>query len=182
MEEAVENLQRRSNYQSVSYEQVLSGGAPRSAAIASVCVVLAMEAGPPCGVPISITARFNWQNGRGNHMTMAQAREIEVYVQPIIGNRHAWNILTETGGRLERFEGTRRAADRRARALLPVRWRQYKEWLAAHMPNGGARLVVYDGVVSDGVRSIGRFPSNRIGYKVLRNAGFVHDPDSDTWK
>lgn len=47
----------------------------------------------------------------------AQLREPGTYVEPIVGNKREWNIVTETGGRLERFEGTKCAADKRAAEL-----------------------------------------------------------------
>jgi hypothetical protein len=50
-------------------------------------------------------------------MSFVQRRVFETYAVPIVGNKREWNIVTETGGRLERFEGTKRAADERAAEL-----------------------------------------------------------------
>lgn len=50
-------------------------------------------------------------------MSYVQRRVFETYAVPIVGNKREWSIVTETGGRLERFEGTKRAADKRAAEL-----------------------------------------------------------------
>lgn len=50
-------------------------------------------------------------------MSFVQRRVFETYAVPIVGNSREWNIVTETGGRLERFEGTKRDADKRAAEL-----------------------------------------------------------------
>lgn len=56
-------------------------------------------------------------------MKAIQAREVETYPIAVIGNKNVWDIVTETGGRLDRFEGTRREALNRAAELHAKRMR-----------------------------------------------------------
>lgn len=63
------------------------------------------------------TVRCDTNQGIGALDMYTQKRKLETYAAPIVGNKREWNIVTETGGRLERFDGTKRDADKRAAKL-----------------------------------------------------------------